>query len=383
MTAHGVRRAALVTALRHRPQAPAVPLPEPEDAAAAADRPAPDEPVSADLEWRSLVVAAGVMAAAAVLLVLARATNDTLVHLLIAVVAAFALDRVVRLVERSTRLPRTAAVGVVLTVAVALLTLVGLLLVPAVVQQAERLGDQAPAVLDDLAQLPVVGQSLQENDVPAQVQRWLEGVPEQLTGNAERVIGTAQSAVFQLAAVITTLLMLVLLLLEGPALVAAGRRLLPVRWRSSADAMGRSAYAVIGRYAVGSVLLALLAGTAAFLIALALQVPLAPLAALWAMVWNFVPQLGGVMGGAGLVALALTEDVTTAFVVLVVWLVYMQVENRVVQPVVVGRAVQLSPLTTMVVALLGVAVAGLVGAVLAIPLVAAVNAARRELPGRR
>jgi putative heme transporter len=67
----------------------------------------------------------------------------------------------------------------------------------------------------------------------------------------------------------------------------------------------------------------------------------------------------------------------------VIWLVYMQLENRVVQPVVVGRAVQLSPLTTMVVALLGVAVAGLAGAVLAIPLVAAVNAARLELRGQR
>jgi predicted PurR-regulated permease PerM len=52
------------------------------------------------------------------------------------------------------------------------------------------------------------------------------------------------------------------------------------------------------------------------------------------------------------------------------------------QPVVVGRAVQLSPLTTMVVALIGVAAAGLLGAVLAIPLVAAVNAARLELRER-
>ena len=52
------------------------------------------------------------------------------------------------------------------------------------------------------------------------------------------------------------------------------------------------------------------------------------------------------------------------------------------QPVVVGRAVQLTPLTTMVVALLGVAVAGLLGAVLAVPLVAAVKAARLELRSR-
>jgi predicted PurR-regulated permease PerM len=79
------------------------------------------------------------------------------------------------------------------------------------------------------------------------------------------------------------------------------------------------------------------------------------------------------------VLLALTVGPAPAAVALIAWLVYTQVENRVVQPVVVGRAVQLTPLTTMVVALIGVAVAGLLGAVLAVPLVAAVKAARLEL----
>jgi predicted PurR-regulated permease PerM len=143
--------------------------------------------------------------------------------------------------------------------------------------------------------------------------------------------------------------------------------------------VGRSVYVVIGRYAVGSLLLAVVAGCAAFGIGLALSVPLVALAALWAFLWNFVPQLGGIVGGSMLVALALTTGLGPALVATVVWLLYVQVENRVVQPVVVGRAVQLSPLTTMVVALVGVAAAGLLGAVLAIPVAAAVNAARLEL----
>lgn len=342
-----------------------------------------DEVVRADLDWGSLVVFAGVMAAAVVLIDLVDAVNDTVVHVLFATVGAFALDRLVRAVERAARLSREAAVFVVLTTAVGLAAAVAALLVPAVVDQAGRLGDQAPAVLADLTDLPVVGRSLEENDVPEHAQRWLEQFPDRITADADAVLGTAQEAVFQVAGVAATLLLLVLLLLEGPRLVEAVRRLLPERWRSHADAMGRSVYVVIGRYAVGSVLLALMAGTAAFTLGLAMSVPLVPLAALWAVLWNFVPQLGGVMGGAGLVALALTEDLTSALVVAVLWLVYMQVENRVVQPVVVGRAVQLSPLTTFVVALVGVAVAGLVGAVLAIPVVAAVNAARLEMRGRR
>ena len=336
-----------------------------------------------DVGWPSLVLLAALLTGTVVVLDLARAMDDTVVHVVLAGVGALALDRVVRLVERWTRLPRAAAVAAVVTVAVGLATLLALLLVPAVIEQGQRVGEDAPAVLDDLVRLPVVGRSLEENDVPAQVQTWLDAVPARFA-DAEGVLGTAQVAAAQAAAVVATLLLLVLLLAEGPSLVRAARQVLPADWQPTADRLGRTVQVVIGRYAVGSLLLALIAGTAAFVIGLVLAVPLVALAALWAFLWNFVPQLGGIMGGAGLVALALTSGVRPAFVVLVVWLVYMQIENRVVQPVIVGRAVSLSPLTTMVVALIGVAVAGLLGAVLAIPLVAAVNAARLELGvGRR
>jgi putative heme transporter len=381
----GVPAAVPVVPAGPAPGAPRAPTPaaSPDGAPPAAPAAAPDDVVCADLDLRSLGVPAAVMVGAVVALDLARAVDDTVVHVLFALVGALALDRLVRLVERSTRLPRPPAVAVVVAFAAGAAAVVATLLVPAVVEQAGRLGDQAPDVLADLAELPLVGQSLEENDVPAQALAWVEAFPDRMAGNADALLGTAQAAALQAAGAVTTLLLLVLLLIEGPGLAAAGRRLLPPRWRGSADAVGRSVYVVLGRYAAGSVFLALMAGTAAFLIGVAMEVPLVPLAALWAVLWNFVPQLGGVMGGALLVALALSSGVTSALVVLVLWLVYMQLENRVVQPVVVGRAVQLSPLTTMVVALLGVAVAGLAGAVLAIPLVAAVNAARLELRGTR
>lgn len=337
-----------------------------------------------DVDWSSLVMIAALLVGVVVVLDVGRAADDTVVHVVLAAVGALALDRVVGVVERWTRLPRAGAVALVVTGAVTLAAAVAVVLVPAVVEQASRVGQDAPAVLDDLVSLPVVGQSLQENDVPAQAQAWLDDVPERLAGDPGGVVGPAQAVAVQAAAVVATLLLLVLLLAEGPALVAAARQVLPDRWCPTAERLGRTVHVVIGRYAVGSLLLALLAGTAAFGIGLALGVPLVALAALWAFLWNFVPQLGGVVGGAVLVALALTDGLQPALVALVVWLVYVQVENRVVQPVVVGRAVSLSPLTTMVVALIGVAVAGLLGAVLAIPLVAAVNAARVELgrPGR-
>lgn len=332
-----------------------------------------------DIGWSSLLPLAAMLVGVVVAYDLSKAVDDTLVHVVLAVVGALALDRVVGGVQRVARLGRAAAVAVVVTLSVGIVVGAGALLVPSAIEQGERVGDDAPEVLADLVRLPVIGKALEENSVPEQAQSWLDEYPDRVAGDLDGLLGTAQAAALQAAGVLQTLLLLVLLLVEGPALVRAGQRVMPARWRRDADRVGRSTYVVIGRYAVGSLLLAVIAGVAAFVIGLALSVPLVPLAALWAFLWNFVPQLGGIVGGAGLVALALTVGPGTALTAMVVWLVYMQVENRVVQPVVVGRAVQLSPLTTMVVALLGVAAAGLLGAVLAIPLVAAVNAARLEL----
>lgn len=332
-----------------------------------------------DIGWSSLLPLAAMLVGVVVAYDLSKAVDDTLVHVVLAVVGALALDRVVGGVQQVARLGRAAAVAVVVTLSVGIVAGAGALLVPSAIEQGERVGDDAPEVLADLVRLPVIGKALEENSVPEQAQSWLDEYPDRVAGDLDAVLGTAQAAALQAAGVLQTLLLLVLLLVEGPGLVRAGQRVMPSRWRPDADRVGRSTYVVIGRYAVGSLLLAVIAGVAAFVIGLALSVPLVPLAALWAFLWNFVPQLGGIVGGAGLVALALTVGPGTALTAMVVWLVYMQVENRVVQPVVVGRAVQLSPLTTMVVALLGVAAAGLLGAVLAIPLVAAVNAARLEL----
>ena len=334
-----------------------------------------------DLGWSSLLLVAALLAGAVVLVDLARAVDDTVVHVVLALVLALALDRVVGLVERLTGLRRAPAVLAVVAVVVAVVAGTVALLAPAVVEQGERVRDDAPAVLDDLVRLPVVGRSLQENDVPAQVSRWLDGAGERFT-SLDELLGTAQVAALQLAGVLETLLLLVLLLAEGPSLVRSGLRLLPPAWQPTVRRLGLTVSVVVGRYAVGSALLALLAGLAAFVIGLVLEVPLAVAAALWAFLWNFVPQLGGVVGGAVLVLLALTAGPGSAAVALLAWLVYTQLENRLVQPVVVGRAVQLTPLTTMVVALVGVAVAGLLGAVLAVPLVAAVKAARIELQTR-
>ncbi len=114
-----------------------------------------------------------------------------------------------------------------------------------------------------------------------------------------------------------------------------------------------------------------------------LGVPLVPLAAIWAMLTDLIPQVGGALGGAFFVLLAATESVPVAIAAGVLFVVYMNIENHVIQPAIVGKSVDLTPPTTMVAAFVGGAVGGIPGALVATPLVGAAKQLILEARGRR
>jgi predicted PurR-regulated permease PerM len=133
-------------------------------------------------------------------------------------------------------------------------------------------------------------------------------------------------------------------------------------------------YDIIGRYIAGSLLVAALAGTVMLTGALALGVPLAPLIGVWVAITNPIPQVGGFLGGAAFVLLGLSQGAFVGLACLAIFLIYQNLENHVLQPLIIGRAVNLSPPVTMVAALVGVSAGGLIGGLFAIPLLGAAKA---------
>ncbi len=127
----------------------------------------------------------------------------------------------------------------------------------------------------------------------------------------------------------------------------------------------------MARYFAGSVAVAVLNGTVILTAGLLLGIPLAPLAAVWAAITNLIPQIGGFLGGSFFILLALTQGALPGLIALVVFLAYQQLENNVIQPTVIGRAINLTPPTTMLAALVGGAAAGVPGALVAAPLIGA------------
>ena len=344
--------------------------------------PAPEEVLRVDLDWRSAALAcAGVVGLVAVFAV-ASATSRTLTWVVIGLLLALAMDPLVDRIEQVLGLRRGVAVGCVLASFFLALTLVALLLGPETARQARSLSEDLPEVVGELSDLPVVGDTLERNDVPQKVEDWLNDLPETLAGPDANIGDRAESILSGLLAALSTGLIVIMLLLDGDRLVSAFQRLTPDRHRPRIDRAGRQFYEIVGRYFAGSLFVALLHGLYVLTIGLVLGVPLAPLLGLWAAVASLIPQIGGALAGAPFVLLGFTQGATTGVICLIAFVLYLNFENHILSPIIVGEAVNLSAPTTMVGAIVGASVAGVPGALVAVPLLGAGKAIYLEATGQ-
>lgn len=332
-----------------------------------------------DLDLRTVLWALGAFAALVAITGFIRSTPRTMAALAVGVILALALDPVVSQVERVTKVRRSVAVPLVLTGFASVVILIMFLLVPPAIRQANELGDELPHVVAQLGDVPLVGDDLIKADAPAKVEKWIADLPGRLAGDSAPIQRAGRTVADGLLASIATMLLAITLLMDGERLLLGVRRLVPGCRRDQVDRIGGVLYRVAGHYVAGSLMVAGVAGVTVLIVGLVLGVPLTPLAALWVAMWNLVPQIGGAAGGIPFVLLALTQGPTTGLICAVFFVVYLQIENHILQPLLVGQAVRLSPPATMTAALIGVSAAGVVGAMVAVPLVGAAKAIYHEL----
>ncbi len=129
---------------------------------------------------------------------------------------------------------------------------------------------------------------------------------------------------------------------------------------------------------IGNVAISIVAGTVAGLSSWALGLPFAPVLAVIAGLLDLIPQVGATVASVILVFVALTVSTPAAIVMLAIQLIYQQVENYIVYPIVYRRAVELSGFTTIVAVLIAGSLLGVVGAVLAVPFAAVIKIVLRE-----
>jgi predicted PurR-regulated permease PerM len=334
-----------------------------------------------DLDPRSAVSIAIVVAILGAVVWLVGKVPHTLTGLVLAVLIALALEPIVKLVQRRFHFGRLGAVVTVLGGFLAILSVFAVLIAPRAADQFARLDRQAPKVVKDLGQLPLVGRPLRENKVPQKVERWIKDLPNRLSSDTAPLEELARSVADGFLAFFLTVLLAITLLLDAEQLRERVRRLIPPQRLPEAERLGGIAHRVVGRYVAGSLLVALCAGSAVLAFGLVLGIPLAPLAAVWVCLTNLVPQVGGLLGGVPFVLLGFSESPTTGVIAALLFVGYQLFENHVLGPLISGRAVRLSPPIVMATVLIGVSAAGVLGALIAVPLVGACKALFVELRG--
>ncbi|MET1002484.1 MAG: AI-2E family transporter [Acidimicrobiia bacterium] len=327
-----------------------------------------------DLDPRSAVSFAIALAILAVTVWFIRSVPRTLTAFAIGALIALALNPLVEALRQRWHWPRRYAAATVLVGFATLLVIAVVLVTVPTIDQFREIDEEIPEVVADLEEFPIIGERLRSADASAEVEKWLDDLPERLDVDATPVANAIGTIADGLAAAFLTLLLAVTLLIDGEHLVAVVRRVVPAANRPAADRLGSLVYDVIGRYVAGSLFVAALAGVVMMIAALLLGVPLAPLIGAWVAMTNLIPQIGGLLGAVPFVLLGATQGAGTGVACLAIFLVYQNIENHVLQPVIVGRAVKLSPPATMVAALVGVSAGGVVGALFAVPILGASKA---------
>jgi predicted PurR-regulated permease PerM len=342
-----------------------------------ADSGTPAETRVVRLDLRSGAWIAASLFAGLVLVGFLRNVPDSLTKVGVGVLLAFALDPVVVRVQAARGWSRAAAVAVVSATVAGLFAVLVLVLGPPALDQARRFGRELPETVEELYDLPVAGGWLRDADAGPKVRAWAAELPARI--DTEAVTDTARGILDGVVSGLIVVLVGLAVLVDGEQLTRRLRAAIPDRVEPRAVRVGQVFYRTIGAYFSGSLLVAALGATFILALGLAFQVPLAPAAALWMLVVNLIPQVGGLLGGGFFILLALSKGVTTGLACLVIYLVYQQFENHVIQPAVVGEAVNLSAPATMLAALVGAAAAGIPGALVATPLVGATKALYLEL----
>ncbi len=337
------------------------------------DTPEPVEVLSVDLDWRSVVVAlvALLLLGAAAAALAAASVAVTLV--VIAVFVALALDPVVGAVERRG-VARGWAVTIVVGVAVAVFAAFVALAGPQLVEQSRSLERDLPHTVDSLRDVPVLGPHLVQWDVPAKVTDFLSSLPEKVSREDADLGSVAAGVGFGMGAALLGFLVTVGALFEGPRLLDTVRLAVPSRRRDGVVDVGRIVYSVVARYFAGSLLIALLNGIWVSVWALVAGVPLSPVLGVWAALTSLIPQIGGLLGFAVVLLVSIAAGLVPALIMSVAFLFFMLLTNHVLQPTIIGRAVRLSAPVTMLAAIGGFTVAGIVGALFAVPTIGALKA---------
>jgi predicted PurR-regulated permease PerM len=340
--------------------------------------------MASDREFtRRLIQTVATVAGTAILLAVLWAARDALLLIYISAVVAMGFSPLVKLIERphsraaKRGVPRWLAILVIYASIIAVLGLVGLLVIPPLVAQAEALWTKLPTEINRLQAFLIAHRMMTR---PVTLEEAVQNAPSGTSGNA---VGTVLIAISSLIGgifgIITVLILTFYLLVEAGSMFQYVTRFLPPARRDVVATVTRQAVDKVSAWLRAQCILAGVMGTFSAIGLGLMGVPYFYVIALIAAIGETIPIIGPVIGGIAAVAVAITVSPKLAVMVGAYFLALHQLEANILVPKIMERSVGVSPVAVMAALLVGGALAGIVGAVLAIPTAALLSVILEEI----
>jgi predicted PurR-regulated permease PerM len=338
------------------------------------------------VEARTVARVLVIVLAFAILLEIIWLSRQVLTWILVALFLALALNPAVEFFQRIGLKRRGYAAAVTSLLTLGVMVGLGSLFVPTLVSEANDFVRAVPDYVEDVSRgRGPLGDLAERYDIVERVRQAVEG------GGAAGVLGLSGTAlaiteriVTAIVAAVTIAFLTFFMLLEGPRWLERFFALMPDRSQERARRVGYQVYRTVGGYVTGNLLISVIAGVISTGVLLATGVSYAIALGLLVAILDLVPLAGATLAAVLVTTVAfIDQGVVVGVIVLVFFVVYQQLENHVLQPLVYSRTVQLSPLAILIAVLIGAKLAGVLGALGAIPVAGAIQVLLLEWLGTR
>jgi predicted PurR-regulated permease PerM len=330
---------------------------------------------------RYTLVVIGLVLATLLVLGLAYETRQVLTWIVIAAFFAVALHPAVSWLERKALwCKRWLATLIVYVVAFLFVGgLIAVFVVP-LVKEGTQLADQMPQLVNDIrAGRGPIGSLAERFHVLNYIQSHSTQIRGYITQLGAPTLAALRGAATGVAGVLTIFVLSYLMVLEAPKVIDGFLALFSPRRAERVRRVSHDCAKTVTGYITGNLLISVICGLLSYLVLLLCGVPFAGLIALFVGLADLIPLVGATLGAVAGVIAAFTHSVTAGIIVVIFFVVYQQLENHLLQPLIFARTVQLNPLAVLLAILIGVELAGILGALLAIPVAGIIQIIARDI----
>lgn len=303
-----------------------------------------------------------------------QSASQVFVLIIISLFLAMGLNPTVEALQKRD-LKRGPAVAVVVIGVIVTIIAAAFIVIPPVFTQVNELLDGAPQLIDSLRSNATFAHLNDQygliDSLEKKFQEWVVN-GKLISGAFGGVLGVGRTVLSGVFSTLTVMVMTLYFLSSLPSVTRIFYRLAPASRRDRVSKIGDAIISRVGAFVGSQVLIAFFASIFVFILSLALGLPYAAALGMLILFVALIPLIGHFIGGSIVTLVALTESPIKGLLAIILYTAYVQVENYIVTPKIMKRSLSLPGLVTIVAALLGTSLLGLVGGVLAVPVAAAV-----------